>query len=117
MHVETDMYFTDVNGDYQYVSKNLGEAHRWCLRTVEGYLSQGLDVVVSNSFTRHWEYEPYVSVANRLKVPYTVLVATGDFQNIHNVPDEVLAKMRSRWEPNHDEHPTHPPIHGIMCEA
>lgn len=94
-HFEADMYFMD-NGVYTFDASKLRDAHSWCQEQTQFRLKQGYSVVVSNTFTQMWEMKPYLhmSLSNHLQV----IECHGKFPNIHNVPDEVIERMRQRWE-------------------
>ncbi len=55
---------------------------------------EGKDVVVSNTFTQYWEMEPYLIMGHSV----SIVVANGNYENVHNVPEDVLAAMSERWE-------------------
>lgn len=97
-HYEADMYFTDENGNYNYDASKIKEAHEWCLMKTKQAIENGEDVVVSNTFTRKWEMEKYVQIAKENNTPFYILTATGNFKNIHGVPQETIEKMRQRFE-------------------
>ena len=96
-HLEADMYFMK-NGVYQFDGTKLGAAHGWCQSSVQKELSSGGKVVVSNTFTTHREIKPYVEICKGLKVNWMIIKCIGRYQNVHSVPDEVLQKMRDRWQ-------------------
>jgi predicted kinase len=96
-HYEADMYFYN-NGDYQFNPSKLKEAHAWCKSRTEEDLKNGKSVIVSNTFTQKWEIEPYIQLGKKYNVDIIIKKATGNYQNIHGVPEEALEKMRSRWE-------------------
>jgi predicted kinase len=96
-HFEADMYFMK-NGVYQFDGTKLGAAHGWCQSSVQKELSSGGKVVVSNTFTTHREIKPYVDICKSLKVNFMIIKCIGRYQNVHNVPNEVLDKMRDRWQ-------------------
>lgn len=98
VHLEADMFFTKENGEYIYEREKIKAAHEWCQAQAFSLLSLGGSVVVSNTFTRHREMAPYFEIADALGIKPSVIVATGNFKNVHDVPDEVIAKMRERWE-------------------
>jgi predicted kinase len=62
-HVEADIYHTLDDGTYNWRPENVKAAHRWCQDTARELLSDGFNVVVSNTFTQMWEMEPYVKMA------------------------------------------------------
>lgn len=94
VHYETDMFFLDDHGEYRFDRNRLSEAHAWCQKAVQLALDEGEDVVVSNTFTRIWEMQPYLDmIANR-----TILTVEGNYQNLHGVPAAAIEMMKSRWE-------------------
>lgn len=96
-HFETDMYFYQ-NGEYTFDRSKLREAHMWCQANVEKALKQGYNVVVSNTFIKKWEAEPYLEMCKSLNIDYVIIIATGRYDNIHGVPQEIIDRMRENWE-------------------
>lgn len=97
-HLESDMYFVDARGIYQFDPAKLPAAHAWCLSETQRYLDKGLDVIVSNTFTQMWEMKPYFDLAKSRGIKVQVIEVHGEFGSVHNVPAETLAKMKARWE-------------------
>lgn len=97
-HFEADAYFVGPDGVYRYNPKEIRSAHEWCQSSVERCAKGDRDVVVSNTFTQRWEMQPYFDIAKRYGARIRVVVATGDYGNIHGVPDEVVERMADRWE-------------------
>ena len=95
-HFETDMWFEQRGHDWQPIL--LTHAHRWCKNETEAALKTGARVVVSNTFTRLWEMDAYVSAAEELGAPVRIITATGNFGSVHGVPPEKVAEMAERWE-------------------
>jgi len=93
VHFEADMFFT-VDGTYAYNPVRIQEAHAWCQRMTRQALKEGRRVVVSNTFTRLREMEPYQCMVDRIRV----LEACGRWQNTHGVPAEMVDRMAQRWE-------------------
>jgi len=98
MHYEADMYFM-TNGMYDYKPERISDAHQWCLQATANALISGLSVVVSNTFTRRMELQPYLNLAKHHNVRVTVLHVEGNHGSVHNVPEQTLRKMAARWEP------------------
>lgn len=98
IHLEADMYFIDHAGDYKYDPAKIKFAHEWCYREAKAGLLLGRDVVVSNTFTRKCEIDPYLDLAEKFGIMPNIIIATGEFKNVHGVPDAVVEKMRQRWE-------------------
>lgn len=97
-HFEADQYFTDASGDYRFEPSEIEDAHTWCFTEARSVLKEGSSVVVSNTFTRRWEMEPYLKLVAQLGVELEILEATGNYKSIHGVPQKTIDAMRSRWE-------------------
>ncbi len=97
-HYEADMYFVDKQGNYDFDQTKLGSAHMWCQRMVESRISDGMDVIVSNTFTTCKEMKPYFEIAKKYGIIPNVIHAQNMFDNIHLVPDEALKRMRDRFQ-------------------
>jgi predicted kinase len=105
---EADKYFIDKEtGKYNFDFTKIKEAHKFCQDTVETYMKDSLvndqfyrEIAVSNTFTQEWEIEPYMELAK--KYGYTVFTIIVENRhggtNQHEVPEEVLIKMRERFE-------------------
>lgn len=95
--IEADMYFVK-DGEYLFDASKLGEAHKWCLDNTRELLSDGVSVVVSNTFTTKKELKPYFDIAKQLGIKPHVILCQGNYKNIHNVPEETIKKMKNRFE-------------------
>lgn len=102
VNVEADMYFS-VHGEYKFDPTKLAEAHAWCLSEATLFLCEGKDVIVSNTFTRAWEYAPYLKLALENGLRPVIYECSGEYQNIHGVPEEKVILMRQRFEPHTDD--------------
>lgn len=96
-HFEADMFFETKNG-YVFEPKRLLYAHTWCFNSACEAMKKQHDVVVSNTFTRWWEMEPYVRFAIKHDVDVRIIECFGQFKSIHNIPEETIASMKKRWE-------------------
>ena len=104
-HFEADMFFME-DGEYKYDMFKIKEAHKWCQDSVNTAMimnnTAGLNetIVVSNTFTQEWEMEPYFKMAelNEYRVFSIIVENRHEGTNEHGVPDEVLTKMRERFE-------------------
>lgn len=102
-HYETDKFWINpVTGDYEFDFARIKEAHQWCQDQVRGCLERGFSPIVSNTFTTAFEMIPYFDMAKEFGIRPQVILCQGQFGNVHNVPDEVLAKMAGRFEYNID---------------
>jgi predicted kinase len=96
-HFEADMYFYK-DGEYRFNPRQLGDAHAWCRAMTEQHLRANHDVVVSNTFIKKWEIQPYIDLANELGIPYEVVELKTSYGNIHGVPEEKIKQMQENWE-------------------
>jgi len=97
VHIETDMYF-ELGGSYNFNPKNLSKAHTWCQDNTYELLKSGKSVIVSNTFVQRWEAEPYINMAKNMDIDVSIIEATGDFKNVHEVPEETIHRMQAKWE-------------------
>jgi predicted kinase len=110
MHLEADMYFVNSRGEYKFDASQLKQAHAWCQNTVEYAMVHGKRnhfiktsmqrIVVSNTFTQEWEMKAYVELAKKYGYQVTSIIVENRHGGVseHNVPDEVLDKMKNRFE-------------------
>ena len=98
VHVEADQFMVSASGDYEFDKTRLGECHAKCLRACAAALEAGKNVVVANTFSQQWELEPYRKLATALGAVVFEIMLLGRHQNTHCVPEEVIDRMRDRWE-------------------
>lgn len=98
-HVEADMYFMQ-DGKYKFDVSKLKQAHTWCQNKTEGWMKQGYNVVVSNTFTQEWEMDTYYELAKKYGYQVHSIVVENRHGGIneHNVPEEKLKQMKNRFE-------------------
>lgn len=96
------------SGEYEFDPKKLRQAHSWCKTRAELAMELGLEVVViDNTNTQKWEYQPYVELAEEHGYKVEVVkVGQLDESNLkvyanrnkHGVPIDVIRKQASRFE-------------------
>jgi predicted kinase len=98
-HVEADMYF-NIEGEYMFDPSKLKEAHEWCRNKAEGWMKEGWNVVVSNTFTQVWEMQPYFDLAEKYgyRVHTMIMENRHGGVNSHSVPEDKLEQMKNRFE-------------------
>lgn len=110
--LSADMYFEDSEGNYNWDPTKIKDAHQWCQTQVESNLKIGSDVrllgvstnldkiFVANTFTQEWEMRPYYELAEKYGYMVVSLICENrhEGQNVHNVPQETIEKMRQRFE-------------------
>ncbi len=100
-----DDYFM-VGDEYQFDPSKLGQAHTQCQEQVRASLEAGRTCAVANTFSRHWEFQPYVEMAKELGVRYFLIDLFDNNtpieelykRNTHGVPKHVYLSMAERWE-------------------
>lgn len=100
-HHESDTYFLNIAGEYNFNPSLLPAAHKWCAECVQMSINMNEgDIAVSNTFTRKWEYQPYIDMAVKGGYNVQIVECTSSHGSIHNVPKETIDAMRLRWEPH-----------------
>ena len=102
---EADQYFYDENGNYNFDATKLHVAHMDCQNRVEKLMQMssttqyGSEIVVSNTATTEKELKPYYDLAEKYdyKVVSLIVENRHGSKNVHNVPDEKLEQMRTRF--------------------
>lgn len=97
-HYEADMLMIDKNGDYRFSPKKIKECHNWCQKATERAIQLGEAVIVSNTTTMKWEAKPYIDMAKRNGYDIIIEHLTGEYKSIHDVPQEIVEKMKDRRE-------------------
>lgn len=100
---EADQYFETSNGEYRFDRTCLRDAHNVCQQQTYDALYQGNNVVVSNTFSRQWEIQPYRDMASNLGARLTIVICEGNYGNVHSVPEAAITAMRERWEVSNDK--------------
>ena len=98
VRLEADMFFVGPNGDYNFDPTLLGAAHTWCINTARIFMNQGMDVVVSNTFTTLKEMKPYLEHANNSGIDIQVYRMIKEYGSVHNVPPDAIQRMKDRFQ-------------------
>lgn len=96
--VEADQFMYE-DGEYKWHPSKLHMAHQKCKDTVEQYMQEGRNIIaVANTFVKIKDYQPYVELANNYNYQVQIKVCDGNYQNVHNVPQETVDKMRKKFQ-------------------
>jgi len=99
--LSADDFFINENGEYDFDSQKIKEAHNYCqFRCSERMRQQKIRIVVANTFTQEWEMDEYFKMAERYNYRvHTVIVENrhGN-ENIHGVPEDKLQQMKNRFQ-------------------
>lgn len=95
---EADQFAIDSLGNYNFDATKLGFYHSACQHAVLVELSEGRDVIVSNTSTTEKDLKPYLAIAKELgcKVVSLVVEHRHEGSNLHDVPEETLARQEQR---------------------
>ena len=103
---EADDYFETSEG-YQFDASQLTAAHQNCIDSVrDALVDEAQFIAVANTFSRRWEFQPYIQMAEEMGVKYYVVSLYDSGFNdrqlharcVHNVPLTTISMMRERWE-------------------
>lgn len=101
-HYEADMFFMTEDGVYVFDPSKLYQAHKWCFESAKNDLEKGLNVVVSNTFTRKREIRPFFNLCIELDCELDILTLENSFGSIHDVDAKTMNKMRQRFVDHED---------------
>ena len=96
-HFENDEYLMK-DGKYIWTPIAAKNAAKQCFNDTINALKSGKSVVVSNTFITKRAIDNYVNAAKQIGVDVKVFRATGNFQNIHDVPSDTLKSMKEHFE-------------------
>lgn len=97
---EADQYFMEYDAftnsfRYKFEASKIREAHATCFKNVQNCLALGISCVVANTFTKRWEMARYLQLqADKINI----YRCEGRFKNIHNVPGDIILKMKDGLE-------------------
>ena len=101
-HYEADMYFIDpTTGEYKFDGTKIKNAHAWCLDKVKTDMAVAREkIVVSNTFTQEWEFQPYIELAEKYGYKTFCIIVENRHGNTneHNVPEDKIEQMKNRFE-------------------
>ena len=97
IHLEADMLC--VRGDeYLWEPSQVRHNHDTLHKIAALVMDRGADLVISNTFTQKWEFRDYIDYAQNRNYEVGVIRMTGEFENSHGVPQDIVDKMRKRFE-------------------
>jgi predicted kinase len=99
IHIEADHYFMK-DGEYKFDASKLKQAHEYCRTSAEGWMMEGYNIVVSNTFTQEWEMYAYYGLAEKYgyRVHSVIVENRHDGINVHGCPVEKVKEMKDRFE-------------------
>lgn len=95
-HFENDAYLY-VDGKYVWTPRSAKWAAQQCFADTMKALRSGKSVVVSNVFVTKSAIDKYVNAAKAIGAQVAVFRATGNYQNIHDVPKQTFNNMKANF--------------------
>lgn len=96
--VEADQ-FMYVDGEYKWSANKLNYAHLCCRNKVKEYMAEGKNrIAVANTFIKRKDMKPYIAMAEEYGYKTKIITCIGNYQNVHNVPQETVDKMRKKFQ-------------------
>jgi predicted kinase len=104
---EADKFFYDKEGNYNFDTNKLSQAHKWCKEQVEVRMKDNQineqfypHIVVSNTFTKEWEMNEYFELAKQYGyMVFTIIVENRHgSKSVHTVPEATMGNMLNRFE-------------------
>lgn len=104
---EADKFFYDKEGNYNFDTNKLSQAHKWCKDQVEIRMKDNQineqfypHIVVSNTFTKEWEMNEYFELAKQYGYMINSIIVENRHGNksVHNVPEATMGNMLNRFE-------------------
>ena len=96
--VETDDFMM-VDGEYKYDKDKVYACHKKCFNKVLDYMAHNVSpIAVANTFIKKKDYKPYVDLAKEFGYDVEIKVCKGDYKNIHNVPQDRVEQMKSKFQ-------------------
>ena len=84
-------------GKYAFDPKLLWLAHKWCRDNAREVMSNGENLIVSNTNIKPADRKTYFNMADEYGYEVVFIHLTTQFQNQHNVPEKAVANMRNNY--------------------
>ena len=86
------------NGEYCWSKDLVKDAIRWCSSMVDTALSNDMDVVVANTFTKRRFIAAYEKIAMKYGAQLKVYRCTGNFNNVHGLSQNMVQSFKDAME-------------------
>jgi predicted kinase len=100
--IDADIFSTDdlfvADGVYKFDPTKLGVFHKLTLDKCIKAMKDGKNVICDNTNIECWQCRGYVAAAIDMGITVKFVRAEGNFQNLHGVPSEKVAMMKSKLE-------------------
>ena len=86
------------NGEYKFKPKLLSTYHDLNLQQAINLLDNKFTVIVDNTNILRKHARPYAEFASKQNIPIVFIRVSGEFKNIHGVPEDKIKMMKSSME-------------------
>ena len=84
-------------GKYAFNPKLLWKAHKWCQDNAREVMSNGANLIVSNTNIKPSDRKCYFDMADEYGYKVVFIHLTTQFQNQHGVPEKSVENMRNNY--------------------
>jgi len=101
--VAADDYFTDQEGNYNWVAEEIAKAHDYCYILVQRLMISGCsNIIIHNTCTREKDVKLYTEKAEFWGYKIVSLVVENRHGNksVHGIPNHILAKQGNALKQN-----------------
>ena len=93
-----DYWYLIGDGKYAFDMKLLHSAHCWCQNKADNLMRNGENLIVSNTNIKSKDRKPYFQFAKEYGYKVVFIHLKTQFKSIHNVPEDVVKRMRDCYE-------------------
>jgi predicted kinase len=96
-----DDYFTDTEGNYEFVFHENHLAYKQCIDRVQAaMMTARAHIIVHNTFVYDWEMLPYLDLAKEFgyQLHVTTVEKYHSSSNVHEVSEEQIEKMATKFQ-------------------
>ena len=93
-----DYWYLIGDGKYAFDMKLLHNAHCWCQNKADNLMRNGENLIVSNTNIKSRDRKPYFQFAKEYGYKVVFIHLKTQFKSIHNVPEDVVKRMRDCYE-------------------
>jgi len=83
---------------YQWELSHVHHNHVALHKIAKIVMDRGADLIISNTFTRKWEFRDYVDYAHNKGYNVEVYRMCNEYESTHSVPQEAIQRMKDRFE-------------------
>lgn len=94
----TDEFHVENDGVYRFKADKLAFFHKKNQERAIAAMQAGKNVIIDNTNIKKFEAKPYIEAALQVGATVKFVRATGNFKNVHGVPDDKVQMMKEKME-------------------